>query len=127
MHRLALRVIQVDGSALVVVALDLTQMHTQVVTQLAEFCFTGVLKAELECCRKDDQMLFTAMSMHACSIISSEVKIKAIATLKFLSKCFMMGPFKTLVKAEVTVSLILNMALLLCSRHMLSYINIYPT
>lgn len=51
-HRLAFRVVQVDGSALVVVALDLTQVHTQVVTQLAKFCFTGVLQAELKCCGK---------------------------------------------------------------------------
>ncbi len=56
-HRLAFRVVQVDGSTLVVVALNLTQMHAQVVTQLAKFCFTGVLKAELECCRKDDKNL----------------------------------------------------------------------
>lgn len=50
-HRLALRVVQVDGSALVVVSLDLTQMHAQVVAQLAELCFAGVLKAKLESCR----------------------------------------------------------------------------
>lgn len=31
MHGLAFRVVQVDGSALVVVTLDLTQMHAQVV------------------------------------------------------------------------------------------------
>lgn len=62
-HRLAFRVVQVDSSALVVVALDLTQVHTQIVTQLAKFCFTSILKAELECCRKDDQILFTAFSM----------------------------------------------------------------
>lgn len=55
-HGLAFRVIQIDGSALVVVALDLTQMHTQVVTQLAKLSFAGVLKAELECCRKDYQI-----------------------------------------------------------------------
>lgn len=53
MHGLAFRVIQIDGSALVVVALDLAQMHTQVVTQLTKLSFAGVLKAELECCRKD--------------------------------------------------------------------------
>lgn len=57
-HGLAFRVVQVDGGALVVVALDLTQMHAQVVTQLAKLRFTGVLKAELECCRKDYQILF---------------------------------------------------------------------
>lgn len=60
MHRLAFRVVQIDGSALVVVTLDLTQMHAQVVTELAELCFAGVLKAKLERCRKNDQMLFTA-------------------------------------------------------------------
>lgn len=49
-HRLALRVVQVDGCALVVVALDLTQMHAQIVTKLPELCLTGVLKAELESC-----------------------------------------------------------------------------
>lgn len=57
MHRLAFRVVQIDGSALVVVALNLAQMHTQVVTQLAKFCLTGVLEAELECCRKDDKFI----------------------------------------------------------------------
>lgn len=60
MHRLAFRVVQIDGSALVVVTLDLTQMHAQVVTELAELCFAGVLKAKFECCRKDDQVLVTA-------------------------------------------------------------------
>lgn len=50
-HGLALRVVQVDGCALVVVPLDLTKMHAQVVTKLAEFCFAGVLKAELKCCK----------------------------------------------------------------------------
>lgn len=53
-HGLTFRVVQVDSSTLVVVALDLTQMHAQVVTQLAEFSFTGVLKAELECCTETD-------------------------------------------------------------------------
>lgn len=50
-HGLALRVVQVDGGALVVVALDLAQVHTQIVTQLTKLSLTGVLKAELECCR----------------------------------------------------------------------------
>ena len=63
MHRLTLRVVQVDGGALVVVALDLTQVHTQVVAQLAKFCLTGVLKAELERWRKDNQILLRAFSM----------------------------------------------------------------
>lgn len=62
-HRLTFRVVQVDGGALVVVALDLTQMHTQVVTQLAKFRFTGVLETELESCRKDDQILFPVFNM----------------------------------------------------------------
>lgn len=52
MHGLAFRVVQVDGSALVVVSLDLTQMHAKVVAQLAELCFAGVVKAKLESCRK---------------------------------------------------------------------------
>lgn len=52
MHGLAFRVVQVDGSALVVMTLDLTQMHPQVVAKLTELCFAGVLKAELESCRK---------------------------------------------------------------------------
>lgn len=50
MHGLALRVVQVDGGALVVVALDLAQVHAQVVTELTELGFARVLKAELECC-----------------------------------------------------------------------------
>lgn len=58
MHGLAFRVVQVDGSALVVVTLDLTQMHAQVVAKLAEFCFASVLKAKLESCRKDQQILY---------------------------------------------------------------------
>lgn len=56
-HGLAFRVVQIDSSALVVVALDLTQMHTQVIAQLAKLSFAGVLKAKLEGCRKDDQTL----------------------------------------------------------------------
>jgi len=59
-HGLALRVVQVDGRALVVVPLDLTQVHAQVVAQLAKFCLAGVLEAELERCRKDDRTSFTA-------------------------------------------------------------------
>lgn len=55
MHGLAFRVVQVDGSALVVVSLDLTQMHAQVVAKLAELCFAGVVKAKLESCRKTRQ------------------------------------------------------------------------
>lgn len=51
MHGLAFRIVQVDGSALVVVSLDLTQMHSQVVAQLAKLCFAGVVKAKLESCR----------------------------------------------------------------------------
>lgn len=61
MHGLALRVVQVDGGALVVVALDLPQVHTQVVTELAKLSFAGVLKAELECWRKDDKVLVTVI------------------------------------------------------------------
>lgn len=53
MHGLAFRVVQIDGSALVVVTLDLTQMHAQVVTKLTEFCFAGVLKTKLESCKKE--------------------------------------------------------------------------
>lgn len=48
-HGLALWVVQVDGGALVVMTLDLPQVHSQVVTQLTEFCFTGVLQAKLKC------------------------------------------------------------------------------
>lgn len=51
-HGLALGVVEVDGGALVVMPLDLTQMHTQVVAQLAKLCFPGVLKAELKRCRE---------------------------------------------------------------------------
>lgn len=51
-HGLAFRVVEINGSALVVVALDLTQVHTQVVTKLAELGFAGVLKAKLERCGK---------------------------------------------------------------------------
>lgn len=63
MHGLAFGVVQVDGGALVVVSLDLTQMHTQVVAQLAKLSFASVLKAELESCREDDQMLITVFSV----------------------------------------------------------------
>ena len=48
MHGLALGVIQVNCCALVVVALDLTKVHAQVVTELTELSLAGVLKAELE-------------------------------------------------------------------------------
>lgn len=48
MHGLAFRVVEINGSALVVVSLDLTQVHTQVVTKFAKLCFAGVLKAKLE-------------------------------------------------------------------------------
>lgn len=48
MHGLTFRVVQVDGGALVVVSLDLTQMHTQVVAELAKLSFAGILQAELE-------------------------------------------------------------------------------
>lgn len=51
MHRLALGVIKVDGCALVVVALNLRQVHSQVVTQLTEFGLPGVLEAEFESCK----------------------------------------------------------------------------
>lgn len=49
MHGLAFRVVEINGSALIVVPLDLTQVHTQVVTKFAKLCFAGVLKAKLEC------------------------------------------------------------------------------
>lgn len=48
-HGLALGVVQVDGGALVVMTLNLPQVHSQVVTQLTELCFTGVLQAKLKC------------------------------------------------------------------------------
>ena len=48
MHGLALGVVEVDGGALVVVALDLAQVHAQVVAELAELSLAGVLQAELE-------------------------------------------------------------------------------
>lgn len=54
MHGLTLRVVQVDGCALVVVALDLTQMHSQIVTQLTELSLSRVLQAELEGCKRND-------------------------------------------------------------------------
>lgn len=47
-HGLALGVVQVNGSALVVMSLNLAQVHSQVITQLTELCFTGVLQAELK-------------------------------------------------------------------------------
>lgn len=50
MHRLALWVVQVNGCALVVVSLDLSQVHAQVIAQLAELSLTSVLQAELESC-----------------------------------------------------------------------------
>lgn len=48
MHRLALWIIKVDCCTLVMVALNLRQVHSQVVTQLTEFSLPGVLEAELE-------------------------------------------------------------------------------
>lgn len=51
-HGLAFGVVEINGSALVVVSLDLTQVHAQVVTKLAKLCFSGVLKAKLERCWK---------------------------------------------------------------------------
>lgn len=48
MHRLALWIIKIDCCALIVVALNLRQVHSQIVTQLTEFGFTGVLEAEFE-------------------------------------------------------------------------------
>ncbi len=51
-HGLALRIVQVDGSALVVMSLDLSQVHSQVVTQLTELCFTSVLQAKLKRCER---------------------------------------------------------------------------
>lgn len=53
-HGLALRVVQVDGGALVVMPLDLTQVHPEVVAQFAKLGFTGVLKAKLKRCRKKE-------------------------------------------------------------------------
>lgn len=57
-HGLTLGVVQVDGSALVVMSLDLTQVHSQVVTQLTELCFTGVLQAKLKCCERQMNIFF---------------------------------------------------------------------
>lgn len=57
-HGLALRVVQVDGGALVVVPLDLTQVHSEVVAQFAKLGFTGVLKAKLKCCRKKENSIY---------------------------------------------------------------------
>lgn len=57
-HGLALRVVQVDGSALVVMTLDLPQVHSQVVTQLTELCFAGILKAKLKCYERKKYIYF---------------------------------------------------------------------
>ena len=48
------------------VALDLAQVHAQVVTQLAELSFAGVLKAELEGCRKKKACLHIGLTVAAC-------------------------------------------------------------
>jgi len=59
-HGLAVGVVQVDGRALVVVPLDLAQVHAQVVAQLAELGLAGVLKAELEGCGgKYNKLVYT--------------------------------------------------------------------
>lgn len=68
MHGLALGVVQVDGSALVVVSLDLTQMHAQVIAQLTELGLAGVLQAELErCLYKRNIYIFFKDSKHVSS------------------------------------------------------------
>ena len=62
MHRLALGVIKVDGCALVVVALNLRQVHSQVVTQLTEFGLPGVLEAEFDPSFLPPALSFTFLS-----------------------------------------------------------------
>lgn len=57
MHGLGLRVVQIDGTLLVLMLMDVAQMHAQIVTQLAEFRFSGVLQAELEGC--EAQLIIT--------------------------------------------------------------------
>ena len=51
MHGLAVRVVEVDCCALVMMTLDLPQMHSQVIAELTELCFTRVLRAELKSCK----------------------------------------------------------------------------
>lgn len=53
-HGLAVRVVEVDGGALVVVPLDLPQVHPQVIAELAELRFPCVLQAELESCKRNN-------------------------------------------------------------------------
>lgn len=48
MHWLALWIIKIDCCTLVMVALNLRQVHSQIVTQLTEFGLTGILEAEFE-------------------------------------------------------------------------------
>lgn len=48
MHGLALWIIKIDCCTLVMVALNLRQVHSQIVTQLTEFGLTGILEAEFE-------------------------------------------------------------------------------
>lgn len=79
MHGLAFRVVQVDGSALVVVTLDLTQMHAQVVAKLAEFRFASILEAKLESCRKDERTLFTEFRKILLTFIISLLFIVAMS------------------------------------------------
>lgn len=57
MHGLTLWVVEVDGGALVVVPLDLPQVHPQVVAEFAEFRLAGVEKAELEGCKGERQVV----------------------------------------------------------------------
>lgn len=63
-HGLAVRVVEVDGCALVVVPLDLPQVHPQVIAELAELRFPRVLQAELESCKKESWKLKTFTNGH---------------------------------------------------------------
>lgn len=69
-HGLALRVVQVDGGALVVVALDLPQVHTQVVTQFAELRLASVLEAKLESCRAHHGMV--RVVLNKCKLLTND-------------------------------------------------------
>lgn len=74
-HGLTVRVVEVDCGALVMVTLDLPQMHSQVITEFTELSFTGVLQAELKSCKNEQYTLrmltngdFTAVlnGIHIC-------------------------------------------------------------
>lgn len=57
MHGLTVRIVEVDCCALVVMTLDLPQMHSQIITELTELSFTRVLQAELKSCKNEQYKL----------------------------------------------------------------------